>query len=39
MTGYQWGWQYDYLDNGVVFFSRLTRDADAARRMGFGRRT
>ncbi len=18
VTGYQWGWQYDYLDNGVV---------------------
>ena len=36
VTGYQWGWQYDYLDNGVVFFSRLTREADAARRMGSG---
>ncbi len=34
VTGYQWGWQYDYLENGVVFFSRLTREADAARRMG-----
>jgi cytochrome c oxidase subunit 2 len=36
VTGYQWGWQYDYLENGVVFFSRLTREADAARRMGSG---
>jgi cytochrome c oxidase subunit 2 len=36
VTGYQWGWQYDYLDNGVVFFSRLARDADAARRLGSG---
>jgi cytochrome c oxidase subunit II len=36
VTGYQWGWQYDYLDNGVVYFSRLTREADAARRMGSG---
>jgi cytochrome c oxidase subunit 2 len=36
VTGYQWGWQYDYLDNGVVFFSRLTREADAARRLGAG---
>jgi len=36
VTGYQWGWQYDYLDNGVVFFSRLSRDADAARRLGSG---
>jgi len=36
VTGYQWGWQYDYLENGVVFFSRLSREADAARRMGSG---
>jgi cytochrome c oxidase subunit 2 len=36
VTGYQWGWQYDYLDNGVVFYSRLARDADAARRLGSG---
>jgi cytochrome c oxidase subunit 2 len=36
VTGFQWGWQYDYLDNGVVFFSRLARDADAARRLGSG---
>ena len=36
VTGYQWGWQYDYLDNGVVFYSRLKRDADAARRLGSG---
>ena len=36
VTGYQWGWQYDYLDNGVVFFSRLTREADAARRLASG---
>jgi cytochrome c oxidase subunit 2 len=36
VTGYQWGWQYDYLDNGVVFFSRLSRDADAARQLASG---
>jgi cytochrome c oxidase subunit 2 len=36
VTGYQWGWQYDYLDKGVVFFSRLTREADAARRLDSG---
>ncbi len=36
VTGFQWGWQYDYLDNGVVFFSRLSRDADAARRLSSG---
>lgn len=36
VTGYQWGWHYDYLDNGVSFFSRLDRDADAARRLMSG---
>jgi len=36
VTGFQWGWQYDYLENGVVFFSRLARDADAARRLASG---
>lgn len=24
ITGYQWKWQYDYLDQGVSFFSTLT---------------
>lgn len=23
VTGYQWQWQYDYLDEGISFFSRL----------------
>jgi len=36
VTGFQWGWQYDYLENGVVFFSRLSREADAARRLASG---
>jgi cytochrome c oxidase subunit 2 len=36
VTGYQWGWQYDYLENGVVFFSRLSREADAARQLASG---
>jgi cytochrome c oxidase subunit II len=36
VTGYQWGWHYDYLDNGISFFSRLDRDADAARRLMSG---
>jgi len=36
VTGYQWGWQYDYLDNGVVFFSRLDRASDAARQLQSG---
>src|ERR1700733_13691144 len=23
VTGFQWGWNYDYLDDGVNYFSRL----------------
>lgn len=33
VTGFQWGWNYDYLDNGVSFFSRLDRKSDAARQL------
>jgi cytochrome c oxidase subunit 2 len=33
VTGYQWGWNYEYLDRGVSFFSRLSRDSDAARQL------
>jgi cytochrome c oxidase subunit 2 len=36
VTGFQWGWNYEYLDNGVSFFSRLDRDSDAARRLMSG---
>ena len=36
VTGFQWGWNYDYLDKGVVFFSRLDRKSDAARELGSG---
>src|SRR5215469_15647347 len=25
VTGYQWGWNYEYLNRGVSFFSRLDR--------------
>jgi cytochrome c oxidase subunit 2 len=31
VTGFQWGWQYEYLDNGVRFFSRLDARSDCAR--------
>src|SRR5688572_25339315 len=31
VTGFQWGWRYEYLDSGVTFFSRLDRKSDAAR--------
>jgi cytochrome c oxidase subunit II len=36
VTGFQWGWQYDYLDSGVAYFSRLDRKSDKAREMGSG---
>jgi cytochrome c oxidase subunit II len=36
ITGYQWKWQYEYLDSGVSFFSTLSRDSDAARQLDSG---
>jgi len=36
VTGFQWGWQYDYLDQGVSFISRLDRQSDATRELGSG---
>ncbi|MDB6107354.1 MAG: cytochrome c oxidase subunit 2, partial [Gammaproteobacteria bacterium] len=36
VTGFQWGWNYEYLDKGVTFFSRLDRKSDAARELGSG---
>jgi cytochrome c oxidase subunit 2 len=36
VTGYQWKWQYEYLDEGVSFFSTLSRDSDAARQLNSG---
>jgi cytochrome c oxidase subunit 2 len=36
VTGYQWRWHYDYIDEGVGFFSTLDRDSNAARRVGSG---
>jgi cytochrome c oxidase subunit II len=33
VTGFQWGWQYDYLDNGVSFIARLDHKSDAAREL------
>src|SRR5579863_6768953 len=28
VTGFQWGWQYDYLDDGVAYYSHLDRLSD-----------
>jgi cytochrome c oxidase subunit II len=36
VTGFQWGWNYDYLDDGVNFYSRLDRASDAARQLNSG---
>ncbi len=36
VTGYQWMWHYDYMDQKVAFFSKLARDSDAARQLDSG---
>ncbi|HEX7081190.1 MAG TPA: cytochrome c oxidase subunit II [Gammaproteobacteria bacterium] len=36
ITGYQWRWHYDYIDEDVSFFSALARESNAARRRGSG---
>jgi len=34
ITGFQWRWQYDYIDEGVKFYSVLDRESNAARQRG-----
>ena len=36
VTGYQWRWHYDYVDEDVRFFSALDRASNAARRLDSG---
>ena len=38
VTGYQWKWEYAYLDSaqGIDFFSTLARDSNFARQVGSG---
>lgn len=36
VTGYQWRWQYEYLDEGISFFSVLDREHDKIRQIGSG---
>ena len=36
VTGFQWGWEYEYLDAGVLYYSHLDRASDAARELGSG---
>lgn len=34
VTGYQWLWKYEYLEEGISFYSALDRDSNAARQIG-----
>jgi cytochrome c oxidase subunit 2 len=36
VTGYQWRWHYEYLDQDVAFYSTLDRASNAARRLDSG---
>ena len=35
-TGYQWKWKYEYLDDGISFFSNLDAKSNEARQKGSG---
>ena len=37
VTGFQWKWHYDYLDQGVQFYSTLAEDSNATRQLGSGK--
>ena len=34
VTGYQWMWQYEYLEDGISFYSTMDRDSNHARQIG-----
>jgi cytochrome c oxidase subunit 2 len=36
VTGYQWKWQYEYVDQGVSFFSTLAQASNEARQLDSG---
>jgi cytochrome c oxidase subunit 2 len=36
VTGYQWKWQYEYVDQGVSFYSTLAQASNEARQLGSG---
>ena len=36
VTGYQWKWHYEYLDEGVQFFSNLAPESNRARQLRSG---
>ncbi len=36
VTGYQWRWRYDYVNEGVGFYSALAKTSDTARQLDSG---
>jgi cytochrome c oxidase subunit 2 len=36
VTGYQWKWQYEYIDEGISFFSSLAPESNRARQLDSG---
>ncbi len=34
VTGFQWKWKYDYLDNGISILSTLDRESNLTRQLG-----
>ncbi len=36
ITGYQWQWHYEYVDEGVGFYSKLDGDSERVRQLGSG---
>jgi len=36
VTGYQWRWRYDYVNEGVGFYSTLAKTSDSARQLDSG---
>jgi len=36
VTGHQWKWEYEYLDNGIHFFSSLDEASNKARQLNSG---
>lgn len=36
VTGYQWLWGYEYVEDDIHFFSRLDSESDRARQLGSG---
>jgi cytochrome c oxidase subunit 2 len=36
ITGYQWKWNYEYLGEGVSFYSTLSQESNVARQLGSG---